>query len=276
MRKMILLAAMAAMAALMLAATPALAQSDKVTICHTPPPNDFTLEVPEEALGGHLGHGDYLGECKDNDNNDNNNNNNNDRDFRNFCRFFDCNNNNNNNAVPVFEISQDLDQDAESGDVDQSFDVSQTGDNSNQTAGIQGVANTGNAQTQLGVIDAGGFGGFNNGNNDVVFVDDFCDFDGKGFCDNDNNDNNDDLCDVFGSDFCDNDDDLCDVFGGDFCDNDDNDRFVFVDDDNDDGFFTNNGGDFEFEDVGSTIELSPTNTTSSDQQVNQAAAAFGK
>jgi hypothetical protein len=69
---------------------------------------------------------------------------------------------------------------------------------------------------------------------------------------------------------------LCDVFGGDFCDNDDNDRFVFVDDDNDDGFFTNNGGDFEFEDVGSTIELSPTNTTSSDQQVNQAAAAFGK
>jgi hypothetical protein len=27
--------------------------------------------------------------------------------------------------------------------------------------------------------------------------------------------------------------------------------------------------------VGSTIEVSPTNTTSSDQQVNQAASAFG-
>src|SRR5918997_3595598 len=88
----------------------------------------------------------------------------------------------------------DFEQEAESGDVDQSFDVSQTGDNSNQTAGIQGVANTGNAQNQIGVFDAGGFGGF---------------------------------------------------------------------------------GDFEFEDVGSTIEVSPTNTVTSDQEVNQAAAAFG-
>src|SRR5918997_5165064 len=38
------------------------------------------------------------------------------------------------------EIDQDFDQEAESGDVDQSFDVSNTGDNSSQTAGIQGVA----------------------------------------------------------------------------------------------------------------------------------------
>ena len=90
-----------------------------------------------------------------------------------------------------FGFDSDLDQDAESGDVDQSFDVSQTGDNSNETVGIQGVANTGNAQNQIGVIDAGGF------------------------------------------------------------------------------------GDFEFEDVGSTIEVSPTNTVTSDQEVNQAAAAFG-
>src|SRR5918995_3532115 len=63
-------------------------------------------------------------------------------------------------------LNQDVEQEAESGDIDQSFDVSQTGDNSNQTAGIQGVGNTGNAQTQLGVIDAGnGFGDFD-GNND--------------------------------------------------------------------------------------------------------------
>src|ERR687894_1870698 len=94
-------------------------------------------------------------------------------------------------------LNQDVEQEAESGDVDQSFDVSGTGDNSNQTTGIQGVANTGNAQKQIGVIDAGGFGGFG-------------------------------------------------------------------------GF-----GDFEFEDVGSTIEVSPTNTVTSDQDVNQAAAAFG-
>jgi hypothetical protein len=31
--------------------------------------------------------------------------------------------------------------------------------------------------------------------------------------------------------------------------------------------------DFEFEDGGSSIELSPTNTTNSDNQVNQSAAA---
>jgi hypothetical protein len=57
----------------------------------------------------------------------------------------------------------DNEQSAESGDVDQSFDVSGTGDNSNQTAGIQGVANTGNAQNQLGVTD---FGNFDNDNGD--------------------------------------------------------------------------------------------------------------
>jgi hypothetical protein len=105
-------------------------------------------------------------------------------------------------------IDQSFDQEAESGDVDQSFDVSSTGDNSNQTAGIQGVANTGNAQNQVGVIDA------------ADFADDF--FDGAN-------------------------------------------RF----------FFDEGDGDFEFDGVGSSKEVSPTNTTSGDQQVNQAASAFG-
>src|ERR671914_3146663 len=59
-------------------------------------------------------------------------------------------------------LNQDVEQEAESGDIDQSFDVSGTGDNSNQTAGIQGVANTGNAQNQIGVFDAGN--GFFDGN----------------------------------------------------------------------------------------------------------------
>src|ERR687890_43412 len=126
-------------------------------------------------------------------------------------------------------LNQDFEQEAESGDVDQSFDVSGTGDNSNQTAGIQGVANTGNAQNQIGVIDAGDFNGndFNNG-------DDFCeDFDGNGICD--------------------------------FFFDDGRDRF-------DDGFFfgDDDDGGFEFDNVGSTIEVSPINTTSSNQQVNQA------
>jgi hypothetical protein len=86
----------------------------------------------------------------------------------------------------------DFDQEAESGDINQDFDASQEGDNSNQTAGIQGVANTGNAHNQIGVTQ-------------------------------------------FGSD----------------------------------------ADDFELDDVGSSIEVSPTNTTSSDQQVNQSASSFG-
>jgi hypothetical protein len=97
---------------------------------------------------------------------------------------------NNPDNIIAPELTQEFDQEAESGDVDQSFNVSQTGDNSNQTVGLQGVANTGNAQNQIGVIQ-------------------------------------------FGSD----------------------------------------ADDFEFDDVGSSIEVSPTNTTSSDQQVNQVAVA---
>lgn len=48
-------------------------------------------------------------------------------------------------------ISQDFDQEADSGDVDQSFEVSSDGDNSNQSVGLQGVTNTGNVQNQLGI-----------------------------------------------------------------------------------------------------------------------------
>jgi hypothetical protein len=69
-------------------------------------------------------------------------------------------------------VSRDVEQEADSGDVDQSFEVSGGGDNSNQTASIQGVANTGNAQNTIGVSD--GFGG------EDFF---FCDEDLDGFCD---------------------------------------------------------------------------------------------
>ena len=89
-------------------------------------------------------------------------------------------------------LNQDVEQDAESGDIDQSFDVSQTGDNSSQCAGVQGVANTGNAQNVL------------------------------------------DLTQVDGE----------------------------VD-------------DFEFDEVDSSIEVSPESSTTCDQQVNQAATATG-
>ena len=89
-------------------------------------------------------------------------------------------------------VSQESEQDAESGELNQSFNVSQTGDNSTQCAGIQGVDNTGNAQNLTDVIQYG-----------------------------------------------------------------------------------SEADDFEFEEGGSTIEMNPTNTTTCDQEVNQAASASG-
>ena len=90
------------------------------------------------------------------------------------------------------DFAQEVEQDAESGDVDQSFDVSQTGDNSNQCVSTQGVANTGNTQNSVGLG----------------------------------------------------------LLGGDF-------------------------DDLEIEDSGSSIEVSPTNTTDCTSEVNQAASASG-
>ena len=76
--------------------------------------------------------------------------------------------------------------------VDQSFTVTSEGDNSNQCAGIQGVANTGNAQNQLDLIQYG-----------------------------------------------------------------------------------SEADDFEFDEVGSNVDVSPSSTTECTQEVNQAASASG-
>jgi hypothetical protein len=65
-----------------------------------------------------------------------------------------------------FDGNGDVEQEAESGDIDQSFEVTGGGDNSNQCVGVQGVANTGNAQNTLGVTD---FGDFNNDDGDRFF-----------------------------------------------------------------------------------------------------------
>ena len=110
-------------------------------------------------------------------------------------------------AVPAVadDIYQESEQEAESGEVDQAFKVIGSGDNSNQCEGIQGVANTGNAQNLI----------------DVVQLDEDDDFDGDGRLDR------------------------------------------------------NRDGGFEFEEVGSTIEMSPESSTTCDQQVNQAASASG-
>jgi hypothetical protein len=94
-------------------------------------------------------------------------------------------------AVPaIAQIDQEGEQESESGEVDQTFTVTSEGDNSNQCANIQGVANTGNAQNQIDLIQ-------------------------------------------YGSD----------------------------------------ADDFEFDEVGSNIDVSPSNSTECDQQVNQAASA---
>ena len=96
-------------------------------------------------------------------------------------------------AVPAMaQIGQEGEQETESGEVDQSFEVAGSGDNSNQCAGISGVANTGNAQNQLDLIQYGSI-----------------------------------------------------------------------------------ADDLEFDEVGSSVDVSPSNTTTCDQQVNQAASASG-
>src|SRR5215207_2688685 len=43
----------------------ALARQQKVTICHKPvTPDEQTMEVPDSAVDGHLGHGDHPGPCE--------------------------------------------------------------------------------------------------------------------------------------------------------------------------------------------------------------------
>lgn len=63
-----------------------------------------------------------------------------------FCYFYDC-------EFDGFGFNDgfgDFDQDAESGDIDQSFEITGGGDNANQTVNVSGVANTGNLQDQSG------------------------------------------------------------------------------------------------------------------------------
>ena len=171
---------------------------------------------------------------------------------RDFCDHHDCFDNNDNNDRDIFrnignvdvspniDISQDIDQDADSGDISQPVSVTGGGDNSIQTVGVQPTANTGNAQNATGVLQAApivaGLGG------DTVI----------------NNDDNN----GFGRDFCDH----HDCF-------DNNDREVFRNIGNDQ--LNINGPDFG--DVGvdsnSSIDLSPTQTVNGGGEINQAAAA---
>ena len=94
-------------------------------------------------------------------------------------------------AIPaIAQVSQETEQEGESGEVSQDFSATSEGDNSNQCVGIQGVANTGNAQNNTNILQ-----------------------------------------------------------------------------------YRSEADDFEFEEVGGTITVSPVNTTECTQMVNQAAAA---
>src|SRR5215212_3270319 len=96
-------------------------------------------------------------------------------------------------AIPaIAQVTQEEEQEGESAELDQSFEVTGSGDNSNQCANIQGVGNTGNAQNVTDILQYG-----------------------------------------------------------------------------------STADEFEFEEVGSTITVSPTNSATCDQQVNQAASASG-
>jgi uncharacterized membrane protein len=96
-------------------------------------------------------------------------------------------------AIPaIAQVDQGTEQEAESGELDQSFEVSGSGDNGNQCASIQGVGNTGNSQNVIDLVQ-----------------------------------------------------------------------------------YASTTDDFEFEEVGSTIDVSPTNTTECTGEVNQAASASG-
>ena len=56
-------------------------------------------------------------------------------------------------AIPALaQVSQEGEQETESGDVDQSLEVTSGGDNSSQCANVQGVGQTGNSQNQLDLV----------------------------------------------------------------------------------------------------------------------------
>ena len=156
MKKMVLLAALVALAALMLAAAPALADDhDRNRGDHDR--NHDNHDNRNHDNRDNRDFGDFLDEfCEDSDGNLI-------CDLDEFCEDFDgdffCDDEEDeDNLFDGFGdgLFQTSDQQAESGDVDQSFLVTGGGANSNQCVGVQGVANTGNAQIELNILNVGG------------------------------------------------------------------------------------------------------------------------
>src|SRR5829696_1314020 len=253
MKKMMLLASIVALAALMLAAAPAFA---------------------DHKCNPSKNHQD----CEDN-NNDNNNDNDNDNDNGddndiNSRLINRLNNVGNLDVSPTFEASQELEQDCDAGEVSQPVSVTGGGDNSIQTVGVNPSANTGCAQTAVPILDfnptlgvQGGDFAFNADqfnviqDNDCDGVDD--DGDGKHDEDNSNCDNNGD----------DNGDDHAD-------DNDNNGNDINISDRDNFRFGGDRqtvngggGGDVDLDDIGSSITMDGGGDTVGGGTIDQAAAA---
>src|SRR5215217_5140430 len=188
MKKIVLLAALVALTALMLAAAPAFADD---------------RHDDDKCFFGHEKDCD-----NDNDDGDDDDDNGNDIDSRLINRL---NNVGNLEVSPTFEASQETEQDCDTGDVSQPISVDSGGDNSVTTVGLNPSANTGCAQTALGVLDfdptlavQGGDFAFNADQFNVI-QDNDCDGeddDGDGRhdednfnCDNNGDDNGDDHAD---------------------------------------------------------------------------------
>ena len=59
-------------------------------------------------------------------------------------------------AIPaIAQVGMETEQEGEAADLDQSFEVTGSGDNSNQCANIQGAGNTGNSQNVIDLIQYG-------------------------------------------------------------------------------------------------------------------------
>src|SRR5215212_9318071 len=122
MKKMMLLASVVGLVALMLAAAPAFANHK----CNPSPNHQAGCEDQDHD--------------NNNDNDDNDNGDDNDINSRLINRL---NNVGNLEVSPTFEASQETEQDCDSGDVSQPISVDSTGDNSVTTVGLNPSANTG-------------------------------------------------------------------------------------------------------------------------------------
>src|SRR5215216_4776423 len=254
MKKMMLLASVVGLVALMLAAAPAFADHK----CNPSPNHDCEDQDHDNDDGD-----DFV--CKQKTAYDINSN-----------QRIRLNNVGNLEVSPTFEASQELEQDCDTGEVSQPVSVTGGGDNSIQTVGVNPSANTGCSQTAVGVLDfdptlavQGGDFAFNADQFNVI-QDNDCDGeddDGDGRHDEDNFN-----CDDNGDDNGDHNGDHNGDDNGDEVNINDRDNFRF----GGDRQIVHGGGglgDLDIDDFGSSITMDGGGDTIGGGEVNQAASA---